>query len=64
MRAHFRNLPRFGGSLPRLLALPLILPWAVLAIFFWICAGVWIVARFGTQQVQRVWRAWQARRAV
>jgi hypothetical protein len=34
-----------------------------LAIFFWICAGVWIVARFATQHVQQGWRAWQVRRA-
>jgi hypothetical protein len=58
MRAYLRVAPRFGVSLPRWLALPLILPWGVLAIFFWICAGVWIVARFTTQQAQRAWRAW------
>jgi hypothetical protein len=63
MRAYFRDAPRFGASMPRWLALPLIVPWAVLAIFFWICAGVWIVARFATQQAQRGWRALQARRA-
>jgi hypothetical protein len=63
MRASLRDTPRLPDSLPGWLALPLIVPWAVLAIFFWICAGIWIVARFATQQVQRGWRAWQARRA-
>jgi hypothetical protein len=61
MRAKFRDLPRFSGR--GWLALPLIVPWAVLAVFFWICAGVWIVARFATQQAQRGWRALQSRRA-
>jgi hypothetical protein len=63
MRASFRDAPRFPTSPRGWLAIPLIVPWAILAIFFWICLGVWIVARFTTQQVQRVWRAWQARRA-
>ncbi len=62
MRAYFRAKP-FGASVPRFLALPAIVLWGALAIFFWICAGVWIVARFATQQVQRVMRALNARRA-
>jgi hypothetical protein len=57
MRASFRDLPRFGGSQPWWLALPLMLVWGVLAIFFFICLGVWVVARFATQQAQRGWRA-------
>lgn len=63
MRPISRVVPRFGDSQPWWLALPLMVMWAALAIFFWICAGVWIVARFTTQQAQRGWRAWQARRA-
>jgi len=63
MRAYFRNAPRLGGSPLRLLALPLVVVWGALAIFFWICLGVWIVARFTTQQAQRGWRAWQAHRS-
>jgi hypothetical protein len=60
MLAKFRD--RFG-AMPVWLVLPLGLVWGVLAIFFWICAGVWIVARFATQHVQQGWRAWQVRRA-
>jgi hypothetical protein len=37
--------------------------WGALTIVFSICAAVWIVARFATQQVQRGLRSWQARRA-
>jgi hypothetical protein len=62
MRPNVGFRPRLPDSLPGWLALPLVVPWAVLAVFFWICAGVWIVARFTTQQVQRAWRAWEARR--
>jgi hypothetical protein len=58
MRAYFRVAPRFGW-----LALPLVVVWGVLAIFFWICSAVWIVARFATRQVQRGWHGWQAHRA-
>ena len=57
MRARLRNASPFGNSVPWWLALPLGLVWGVLAIFFFICLGVWIVARFMTQQAQRGWRA-------
>jgi hypothetical protein len=58
MRAYFRSLPRLRISQPwGWLALPLVVLWGVLAIFFYICLGVWIVARFMTQQAQRGWRA-------
>jgi len=63
MRMNFRAVPRFGSQ-PLWLALPLIVVWGVLAIFFFICLGVWIVARFATQQAQRGWQALQGRRAV
>ncbi|HWF52231.1 MAG TPA: hypothetical protein VG294_16435 [Solirubrobacteraceae bacterium] len=56
------RLPRLDRSQPWYL-FPLIIPWAVLAIFFWICAGVWIVARFITVHMQRLWRALWTRRA-
>lgn len=62
MRDFLRNVPRFGGSMPWWLVLPLGLLWIVLGAFFWICAGVWIVARFATQQAQRAWRALQPHR--
>jgi hypothetical protein len=58
MGDYFRAVPRFGW-----LSLPFVVLWGILGTFFWICAGVWIVARFATQQVQRGWRAWQAHRA-
>jgi hypothetical protein len=63
MRASLRVPPRLRLSQPWWLALPLMLVWGVLTILFSICAGVWIVARFMTQRVQRGLRAWQARRA-
>jgi hypothetical protein len=48
--------------MPWWLVLPLGLVWILLGAFFWICAGVWVVARFVTQQVQRAWRALQSHR--
>jgi hypothetical protein len=62
MRAFFSDTSRFGGQ-PWWIALPLLVLWGVLGLFFWICAGVWIVARFLTQQVQRGWRAARRHRA-
>jgi hypothetical protein len=62
MRAPAR-FPRFGGSKQPWYLLPFVVPWAILAIFFWLCAGIWIVARFATQRAQRGWRALRARRA-
>jgi hypothetical protein len=64
MRAYLRLLPRFKVSQPwGWLALPLVVLWGALAIFFFICLGVWIVARFATQQAQRGWRALRGHRA-
>lgn len=63
MRAHFRDALPFGGSLPWWIAVPGMVLWGAMGIFFWICAGVWIVARFMTQHAQRGWRALHARRA-
>jgi hypothetical protein len=61
MRNLLDHAKRSLGSLPRFLALPLGLPWLVLGAFFWICAGVWVLARFATQQVQRGWGALRGR---
>lgn len=62
MRTYSRVIPRFADSQPVWIAAPLMVLWGVLAIFFFICLGVWIVARFVTQQAQRGWRMLQSRR--
>jgi uncharacterized membrane protein YqiK len=63
MRDFLRKIRDMSGSMPWWLVLPLGVVWVVLGAFFWLCAGVWLVARFATQQAQRGWRALRGGRA-